>query len=83
MKLEAAHLKDNKYAVRPAGALGTCGWIEGQPWDIMYVHANSPEDAVEKAITRLGIQPNPKTAELVSEAAELHAEYGDHQLGDL
>jgi hypothetical protein len=27
MKPEATHLRDNLYAVRPEGQLGTCGWF--------------------------------------------------------
>lgn len=25
------------WAIRPAGALGTCGWINGVPWTVRYV----------------------------------------------
>lgn len=25
------------WAIRPAGALGTCGWIDGVPWTVRYV----------------------------------------------
>jgi hypothetical protein len=27
----------NCWAIRPAGALGTCGWIDGVPWTVQYV----------------------------------------------
>lgn len=44
--LVATHLRDNTYAVRPAGALGTCGWVNGRAWTVRYVHAWSENDAV-------------------------------------
>ena len=52
MKLEATHLRDRRYAVRPEGAVGTCGWIDGQPWQVIYVTAASPEQAVARAQKR-------------------------------
>lgn len=24
------------WAIRPKGALGTCGWINGVPWQVVY-----------------------------------------------
>jgi hypothetical protein len=36
MKLEATKLR-NCWALRPVGALGTCGWIDGKPWTVQYV----------------------------------------------
>jgi hypothetical protein len=36
MKLEATRLR-NCWALRPVGALGTCGWINGVPWTVQYV----------------------------------------------
>lgn len=31
------------YAIRPKGALGTCGWVDGRPWQVRYVnHKNLP-----------------------------------------
>ena len=27
----------NCWAIRPKGALGTCGWINGIPWQVVYV----------------------------------------------
>ena len=47
--LEATHLSGCRYAVRPQGGLGTCGWLsDGTPWQVEYVWASSPEDAVRK-----------------------------------
>jgi hypothetical protein len=47
--LEATHLRDNLYAVRPVGRLGTCGWIVGYAWTVCYVRAKSANEAVRKA----------------------------------
>ena len=41
MEYEATHLRDDSYAVRPKGALGTCGWINGIAWTVVYVTAYS------------------------------------------
>jgi len=49
MKLEATHLRDRLYAVRPDGALGTDGWIKGKAWTVKYITALSAKDAVKKA----------------------------------
>ena len=38
MKLEATLLRDNRWAVRPQGQLGTCGW-HPKPWEVVYVTA--------------------------------------------
>ena len=48
-KLEATHLRDNRYAVRPEGTLGTCGWIGGKAWTVIYVNASNPAEAIKKA----------------------------------
>jgi hypothetical protein len=55
MKLEATHLRDSLYAVRPEGQLGTCGWSP-EPWVVAYIKADSPEQAV-------AIQQQRKTRE--------------------
>ena len=47
VKLEALHMRDNLYAVRPVGALGTCGWSP-VAWAVQWVRARSPEEAVRK-----------------------------------
>ncbi len=47
MKLEATHLKGRRYAVKPAGQLGTCGFYP-EAWIICYVNANSAAQAVLK-----------------------------------
>ena len=49
MKYEATHLRDNRYAVRPEGCLGTMGWHLGVAWSALYVNARSPEEALRKA----------------------------------
>ena len=27
---------NNGWAIRPEGAMGTCGWINGVPWQVVY-----------------------------------------------
>ena len=50
MKLQATHLRDRRYAVRPEGCdVGTCGWINGHAWQAIYVTASSPEQAITRA----------------------------------
>ncbi len=46
--LEATHLRGRDYAVRPAGAVGTCGFSP-VPWTVQYIKAGSPDEAVRKA----------------------------------
>lgn len=46
--LEATHLRGHDYAVRPAGAVGTCGFSP-VPWTVQYIKAGSPDEAVRKA----------------------------------
>ena len=53
LKLEALHLRDRKYAVHPVGTVGTCGWIDGKPWQVVFVTASSAADAVRKATRKL------------------------------
>lgn len=48
--LEATHLRDNLYAVRPKGQLGTCGF-HPFPWTVKYVRARNCEEAVNKAVS--------------------------------
>ena len=36
MELTATKLR-NGWAIRPKGALGTCGWIDGKAWTVWYV----------------------------------------------
>ena len=40
-ELEATPVGSGRWAVRPLGALGTCGWINGVAWSARYVHAKS------------------------------------------
>ena len=49
IELEATHLRDDKYAVRPKGQLGTHGW-HPIPWGVIYLKAKSKADAIRKAI---------------------------------
>lgn len=37
-----------RFAIRPAGTLGTCGWINGEAWSVVYVNARSAPDAMLK-----------------------------------
>jgi len=48
IQYEATHLRDNRWAVRPQGQLGTCGWYP-VPWQVQYVTARSAEAALRKA----------------------------------
>ena len=48
-ELEATHLSGRRWAVRPAGALGTCGWSP-EPWTVIYVTASDAQTAVQKAL---------------------------------
>ena len=56
MKLSATYLRDGRWAVRPEGALGTCGWhtvcVQGTkvsvPWTVAYMKAYSAEEAIRK-----------------------------------
>jgi hypothetical protein len=53
MKLEATYLRDNLWAVRPEGQLGTCGWSP-RAWTVAYVRATNPLNAIAKARTLFG-----------------------------
>jgi len=44
----ADYLRGRRWAVRPEGALGTCGF-HPYPWTVQYVTARSAEEAVIKA----------------------------------
>jgi len=46
--LEATELRDGRWAVRPAGQLGTMGW-HPIPWTVIYVNAPNAVIAVRKA----------------------------------
>lgn len=48
MMYEATHLRGNRYAIRPQGALGTCGWTNGEAWTVTYVTARNLVDAMLK-----------------------------------
>ena len=49
MKYEADHLRGNRWAVRPQGQLGTCGFYP-EPWDVVFVTARSESEALRKAV---------------------------------
>ena len=49
MKYEATHLRGTRWAIRPEGALGTCGWINGEAWTVDYVNARTEREALAKA----------------------------------
>jgi hypothetical protein len=49
MKLEATHLGGRRWAVRPEGQLGTCGWSPCA-WTVIYVNASNAAEAVRKAM---------------------------------
>lgn len=66
MKLEATHLRDNLYAVRPEGQLGTCGFFP-EPWEVQYIRARSPEHAVRIA---KAIGYTRKTQEAIADLKE-------------
>jgi hypothetical protein len=51
--LEATRVYGTRYAVRPEGRLGTCGWVDGKAWVVIYVDATSEEAAIRKARTIL------------------------------
>lgn len=46
---EATQLRPGRWAVRPAGCLGTCGWLNGKPWQVIYVNARTAQEALRKA----------------------------------
>ena len=48
-KYSATQIRPGYYAVRPWGCLGTCGWNQGQPWTVEFVHAPSASAAITKA----------------------------------
>lgn len=48
-ELEATKLRNGRYAIRPKGCLGTCGWIDNIPWSVTYVNAHCEQEAINKA----------------------------------
>jgi hypothetical protein len=48
MKMEAIHLRANRWVVRPFGQLGTCGW-RPTAWRAKVVTARSETEALIKA----------------------------------
>jgi len=46
-KMEATHLRGNRWAIRTAGQLGTCGSFPFL-WTVRYVTAGSAEEAMHK-----------------------------------
>lgn len=51
MRLEAIRLH-NRWAVRPEGQLGTCGF-HPRPWQVCYVKAGSEAEAIRKAANKV------------------------------
>ena len=49
MKYEASALFGGRYAVQPVGTLGTCGWVEGVPWEVQFIRANTSAEALRIA----------------------------------
>jgi hypothetical protein len=49
MQLEATYLRDNTWAVRPVGQLGTCGWYP-KAWTVQYVKAQTPQEAIRRSL---------------------------------
>lgn len=47
-ELEATHLRDRRWCVRPVGRCGTCGWVQGRGWDAVFVNV-----AIDKARGRV------------------------------
>lgn len=47
--LAAERLRGAAYVVRPAGALGPCGWINGKAWTAVTLLAWSADGAVRRA----------------------------------
>lgn len=47
IEYEAIRLRNNRYAVRPKGQLGTCGWFP-KAWTVIYVNAKNEQDALKK-----------------------------------
>jgi len=53
IEYEATKLQGNRYAVRPKGQLGTCGWYP-IVWTVIYVTAFNEQQAIEKAKLKMG-----------------------------
>ena len=51
---QAMHLRGSTYAVRPMGCAGTCGWVNGRAWTVIYVSARNATEAVQKALWQGG-----------------------------
>jgi hypothetical protein len=57
VEYEAVKFRDNIYAVRPKGQKGTKG-SQPVPWQVTYVSAKSPEQAVEQAMAKMESNAN-------------------------
>lgn len=51
-ELEATQLRNGKWAVRPKGQLGTCGFYP-VAWHVVFVKAATPKQAITKAGNRI------------------------------
>jgi hypothetical protein len=47
--LEATELRGGRYAVRPKGALGTCGFYPCS-WSVHYVKARCASEAIRRSV---------------------------------
>ena len=48
LPLEATHLRDQQWCVKPVGQLGTCGFSP-VPWTAQFIRAKSAKEALRKA----------------------------------
>lgn len=48
MRYYATEIRKGRYAVRPFGRFGTCGWIDGQAWTVTYINARNASEAMLK-----------------------------------
>jgi hypothetical protein len=49
IELEAVEIRLGRYAVRPAGQLGTCG-TSPVLWSVVYINASSPAAAIRRTL---------------------------------
>lgn len=48
MRYYVTEIRKGRFAIRPMGALGTCGWIDGKAWSVVYINARSAGQAMLK-----------------------------------
>jgi hypothetical protein len=61
MKYDATEIRPGRYAVRPAGQLGTCGYFP-VAWSVRYVNAPTADAALRKSalIDRRNLPDSPE-----------------------